>query len=66
MIRIASLAVDYNDLHLLEFFLKNTADLMFEIKNLDMAVFFYNQLVLYISQNSVFFIVIHKIMEGNV
>jgi hypothetical protein len=44
MVRIASIAVDINDLSLLEFFIALTAELMLEIKSTNISTFFYNQL----------------------
>jgi hypothetical protein len=44
MVRIASIAVDINDLSLLEFFIALTAELMLEIKSTNISTFFFNQL----------------------
>lgn len=42
VIKLLSIAVDLDDLLLLEIVLESTADLMLEIKQIDHATFFFN------------------------
>jgi len=42
---VATLAIDYNDISLLDYLLTNTAELMLKVKQIDRATYFYNQLV---------------------